>query len=158
MFKKWLNNCPPQAFFPFVEALWWLFTSWWTQRIWELLHLTQQAWSTCSNILSIGFYKFDGKTTAATTLPLLPQGHIKLVAGGSSAGSSGQWRPPLFISPQLSCQESIGDHNVGSAAGRSVLRLPCKYFILDSRQGAFKDVCWTMLPSRCPLEVTGLAF
>lgn len=33
-----------------------------------------------------------------------------------------------------------------------------KYFIPDSRQGAFKDVCWTMLPSCCPLKVTGLAF
>lgn len=38
------------------------------------------------------------------------------------------------------------------------LALQCKYFIPDSRQGAFKDVCWTMLSSCRPLKVTGLMF
>lgn len=45
----------------------------------------------------------------------------------------------------------------GFAAGGQP-SLQRKYFIPDSRQGAFKDVCWTMLPSCCPLKVTGLAF
>lgn len=121
------------------------------------ISLTRQARSSCRNEPQIGFYKFEGlarrRQHCCFSLKVTSS-----VAGGSSAGSSEQWLPPHFVSPQLSCQESIGDHNVGSAAGRSVLRLPCKYFIPDSRQGAFKDVCWTMLPSRCPLEVTGLAF
>lgn len=43
-----------------------------------------------------------------------------------------------------------------AAGGQSSLQR--KYFIPDSHQGAFKDVCWTMLPSCCPLKVTGLAF
>lgn len=149
---------------PHCEALWWLLTFLVCkkkkknpQNIQEILDVTQHARSSCPNVLQVGFYKFEGLARRQWQHCCFPK-VTSSVAGGSSAGSSEQWLPPHFVSPQLSCQESIGDHNVGSAAGRSVPRLPCKYFIPDSRQGAFKDVCWTMLPSCCPLEVTGLAF
>lgn len=43
----------------------------------KLLHLTQQAWSSCSNVLLVGFSYIRRKPTTATTPLLLPQGHIK---------------------------------------------------------------------------------
>lgn len=88
-----------------------------TQKLQEMLHLTQHARNSCPNVLHIDSYKSEGLVR-----------HYNNMVPASPSRSRQTWLvdpwwvhlnsgcPPHFVSPQLSCQESIGDHNVGSAS------------------------------------------